>query len=341
MRRKLAALPYVLVFVLVTSLLSGVVALTLGRVKIQDSTTYAAEFTDISGLKQGSDVRAAGVTVGTVKKMDLDVESGTVLVSFSVPADLPVTTTTEARIRYANLTGDRYLDLTEGSGAGEALGADDVIAVEHTLPALDLDLLFNGFKPLIQALSPTDVNALTASLIQVSQGESGAVQSLLGSIGSFTNGLADRDQLIGSVVDNLNVVLTTVDDHRDNVDRIVVGLAGLLDGLAKDRRRIGSSLGAISTFTVETRRLLQRFRPEFRGTIEQIRRISKAINSNGDYVTQNLDKYPDLIARLGRGGSYGSYFNFYLCGIRFKIGSSGGTATFSPFLMSKEPRCRF
>lgn len=341
MRRKYRALPYVLVFVLVTSLLSGIVAVTLGRIKIQDSVTYAAQFTDISGLRQGSDVRAAGVTVGSVEEMTLDESDGTVRVMFSVPSDLPVTTTTEARIRYANLTGDRYLDLTQGRGGGQALAAGAVIPVELTLPALDLDTLFNGFRPLMQALSPDDVNALTASLIKVGQGEPGALESLLGNIGSFTNGLADRDALIGSVVDNLNVVLTTVDDRRDQFDRVIVGLSGLLDGLAKDRLKIGRSLGSISRFAVDTRRLLEDLRPELRGAIRQMRRISRAVNSNADYVTENLDKYPDLIAKLGRGGAYGSYFNFYLCGIRFKIGGSGGTATFTPFTLSKEPRCRF
>jgi phospholipid/cholesterol/gamma-HCH transport system substrate-binding protein len=341
MRRKYKALPYVLVFVLVTSLLTGIVAVTLGRIKIQDSTTYSADFSDISGLQEGSDVRAAGVTVGTVEDMKLDIGTGTVRVSFSVPRDLPLTTTTEARIRYANLTGDRYLDLTKGVGVGTGLKDYAVIPVTMTVPALDLDLLFNGFKPLMQALSPKDVNALTASLIQVTQGESGSIQKLLGSIGSFTNGLADRDALIGSVVDNLNVVLTTVDDRRDNVDRIIVGLAGLLDGLAKDRRTIGASLSDINTFTAETRGLVEEFRPEFREVVTQIRRVSRAVNSNSAYVTQNLDKYPKLIAKLGRGGAYGSFFNFYLCGIRFKIGNTGGTATYSPFLMSKESRCRF
>jgi phospholipid/cholesterol/gamma-HCH transport system substrate-binding protein len=340
MNRRLRALPYVLVFVLVTSLLTGLVAVTLGRIKIQDSTSYAADFTDISGLRPGMDVRASGVSVGTVGDLELNARMATVRVGFSVPRDLPLTTTTQARIRYANLTGDRYLDLTRGEDTGTPLRADSVIAVANTLPALDLDALFNGFKPLMQALSPNDVNALTASLIAVTQGQAGSVQSLLANVGSFTNDLADRDELISSVIDNLNVVLTTIDDRRPQLDNLVVNLAGLLDGLAQDRKQIGGSLASIGDFTVEARKLLEVMRPELRGTLVQLERVSQAVNSNTAFVDKNLAKFPELIAKLGRGGSYGSFFNFYLCGIRFKVGAGEGTDVYSPFTLSKEPRCQ-
>jgi len=337
--RKLRSLPFVLTFVLVTTLLSATVAITLGRIRIQDSVTYRAEFTDVSGLQAGSDVRAVGVVVGSVDEMDLDEAKGTVTVTFKVPRDLPLTTTSQARIRWANLTGDRYIDITHGDTEGSPLAENAVIPAALTRPALDLDTLFNGFKPLMQALSPEDVNALTASLISVSQGQGGSVESLLGHVGSFTNKLADRDELIGSVVSNLTTVLTTVDQHKDDVDRIIVGLADLLNGLAKDRRTIGGSLASINTMTVEARELLTVMRPELRGALHQVDRFSKAINGNADYVNEMLGKYPDVIARLGRGGAYGSWFNFYLCALRVRL-VGGENPIYTPFMRSNEPRCQ-
>lgn len=339
MSRKLKSLPFVLVFVLVTTLLSVTVAVTLGRIKIQDSRTYVAEFSDVSGLEEGSDVRAVGVVVGTVEDMDLDAGMGKVAVTFSVPSDLPLTTASEARIRWANLTGDRYIDLTAGKGRGERLTEDAIIPVARTRPALDLDTLFNGFKPLMRGLSPKDVNELTESLVAVSQGQSGAVESLLTHVGSFTNKLADRDELIGSVVTNLTNVLATVDEHKKEFDRIVVGLSDLMHGLAKDRRKIGGSLRAISTMTKETSELLTVMRPELHGALRQVGRVSKVVNRNSDYVNDMLGKYPDVIARLGRGGAYGSWFNFYLCALRVRL-VGGENPVYTPFLMSEEPRCQ-
>ena len=60
-------------------------------------------------------------------------------------------------------------------------------------------MLFNGFKPLFQALSPADINQLSYEIVQVFQGEGGTLESLLGHTASVTNTLADRDQVISDL----------------------------------------------------------------------------------------------------------------------------------------------
>ena len=59
-------------------------------------------------------------------------------------------------------------------------------------------MLFNGFKPLFQALSPDDINQLSYEIVQVFQGEGGTLEGLLANTASVTNTLADRDEVIGS-----------------------------------------------------------------------------------------------------------------------------------------------
>jgi hypothetical protein len=49
--------------------------------------------------------------------------------------------------------------------------------VDHGQSALDLTVLFNGFKPLFAALSPKDVNELSGEIISVLQGE-GAIKPI-------------------------------------------------------------------------------------------------------------------------------------------------------------------
>src|SRR3546814_8649560 len=65
-----------------------------------------------------------------------------------VKADVPVTTSTRAEIRFKNLVGDRYLAIEPGKNPkAKRLDADSTIPVANTEPALDLTTLFNGFKP--------------------------------------------------------------------------------------------------------------------------------------------------------------------------------------------------
>ena len=103
-------------------------------------------------------------------------------------------------------------------------------------------MLFNGFQPLFQALNPEQVNELSLNLVQVLQGEGGTVQGLLQKTASLTNTLADRDELIGSVIDNLGQTLTTVDSRHQQLNDLVVGLKDWMADLARDRNTIGSSL---------------------------------------------------------------------------------------------------
>ena len=47
-------------------------------------------------------------------------------------------------------------------------------------------MLFNGFKPLFQALSPADLNKLSYEIVQVFQGEGGTLEGLLAHTASVT-----------------------------------------------------------------------------------------------------------------------------------------------------------
>lgn len=328
-------------FILVTSLLSTAVAVTLSRARFDESRTYHAVFADISGLTEGSSVRASGVDVGRVKDLTL-VDGHSVRVTFTAQDAVPVTSTARLRIRYANLTGDRYLDISRNpASAGVPLAEGGTIGVENTAPALDLDVLFNGFQPLLQAISPSEVNDLTRSLLAVTQGQAGAVSGLLGHVGSFTKTLAARDVLIGNVITNLNTTLATIDENRDSVEDLIDGLDRLTNGLAHDRKDITRSLDSINTMAGQTTDLLVRTRPALRDDVVQLGRVSRHVVADADYVNDSLELFPKVVSKLGRIGAYGSFYNFYICGIRIKFSGPGGNPVYTPFMLSKEHRCQF
>ena len=198
-----------------------VLVTTITNAGYGEQLTYRAEFTDVAGLVEGDEVRIAGVRVGQVTGIGLAEEHRdrpVAEVELEVSADVPLPAAVEATIRYRNLVGQRYIALTEGEGSGgETLDEGAVIPLAQTTPALDLTVLFGGFQPLFQALSPADVNRLSFEIIQVFQGEGGTMESLLAHVGSLTNTLADRDHVIGSVIDNLTTVMGTARRPRPAV----------------------------------------------------------------------------------------------------------------------------
>jgi phospholipid/cholesterol/gamma-HCH transport system substrate-binding protein len=329
------ALVEVLTLTVVAVLCAVAMVITYGNVRYDDQVAYSAMFHDVSGLRADDDVRIAGVTVGTVKSVEVDPQD-MVDVKFTVARRNPLLIGSQARIRYKNLIGQRYLELTEGTGPPRQLPANGVIPVTQTFPALDLDELYNGFAPLFDGLAPDQVNQLSGSLISVLQGQSGTVQGLLGSIGSFTASLADKDQVIGELITNLNSVLATVNQHDPQLADLVDQLQQLISGLAADRGPLGDSLTHIDSLTGTVAGLLDDARPALKGDIEQTRRVSSLINSDTDSLNTLFQHLPGYYQLLGRVGIYQQGFQFYLCGVQLKVGP-----VMSDVIASQEARCQY
>ena len=313
--RTLPSLVKLIGFVVVTVLATGLLAGTIANVLPGDKATYKAVFTDVTGLSEGHDVRIAGVRVGTVTGIDVAEDRVNALVSFEVLRTTALTLGTVATIKYRNLVGERYVALTQEPGSAETLPEGGTIPRERTRPALDLTVLFNGFKPLFAALSPRDVNELSAQIISVLQGEGGDIDTLLGQTASLTKTLADRDVVIGRTIDNLTTVLTTVESHDAAFAELLKQLQRFVSGLAEDRAAIGGSLDDINRVTGDTASLLAAGRPDIKADVSNLRRLSSTLNEPGN--TALFEKFiqnaPGKIDTITRTATYGSWFNFYLC----------------------------
>lgn len=300
------------VFTLVTGLATVFLAGTLAPYGTGGDPEYRARFTDVTSLLPGDDIRIAGVRVGRVTDIGL-VDDRVAQVRFTVDDAIRLPRTVRATIRYRNLVGQRYIALSEGPGTRGRLRPGELIPLSQTRPALNLTVLFNGFRPLFSALSPEDVNRFSYEIIQVLQGEAGTVSSLLSRTASLTNTLADRDAVIGRVVDNLNKVLATLNARDDQLSETVEQLQAFVSGLAADRKAIGESLGHIATLTDETAGLLSDARPALKSDIARLRRLAHTLNANEDVITSTLQRVPVRLSTLSRVGGYGSWFNFYMC----------------------------
>lgn len=323
-RLPISALAKFLVLALVTALATTVLGMTIANTRSGSGTTdYTARFTDASGLLPGDDVRIAGVVVGTVKDIRI-VDRRVAEVAFDVDASTPLPASVNASLKYKNLIGQRYLALDQGAGpTGESLAAGSRIPLERTRPALNLTVLFNGFQPLFQGLDPDQINKLSMEIVQVLQGEAGTVQSLLASTSSLTNSVADRDEVIGQVIDNLNLVLETVNHNDQGLNELISSLRALVSGLAQDREPIGNAIQSIGTLTQVTGSFLEDARPPLRDDIRNLGDLATELDKGRPAVERFLQYSPFKLNRISRVGSYGSWFNFYVCGLDGQVGISG------------------
>lgn len=315
MRKLVAPLLKALVFVLVTGLATAILAVSIANTNVGDTLSYSARFTDVTSLNPGDDVRIHGVRVGQVDEMSV-VDGHLALVRFSVARDKPLPADVTATIKYRNMVGQRYIALERGERlSADLLEENAEIPLDRTRPALDLTALFNGFKPLFQALSPKDVNALSGEIVQVLQGEGGTVDSLLRHTGSLTSTLADRDQVIGEVIDNLNTVLGNINGQGNALSTLVGTLQRLVTGLAGDRTAIGDAIEGMAELTTATAGLLDDARQPLKDSISGLGMVSANLVNGQAELEQFLNITPSKFEAVGRTASYGSWLNFYLCSV--------------------------
>lgn len=326
-------------FLGLSGLIATYLAVVLGNVSFADTRDYHAIFTDVSGLKSGSPVRIAGVDVGSVDGVSI-YHGDEVKVDFDVDKSIALGTATTATVRYKNLIGDRYLELSGGSDAASMLPDGATIPASRTSPALDLDTLLNGFKPLFTGLDPTQINAVSSEIIQVFQGESGTVTTLLSTVASLTSTLANRDQLIGSVITNLNSALSAVSDHGADLDILISQVQQLISGLSADRDPIGDAIVHINDLATSTAGLLTTVRPDLKADVAQLGTLANTLDASSDTLTFVLNRLPKAYQVLARLGAYGNFFNFYLCSTNFRITLPNGKVYSTPPNYTKAARCK-
>jgi phospholipid/cholesterol/gamma-HCH transport system substrate-binding protein len=306
---------------LVLLLITVSIVVVFGQMRFNRTNSYTAEFSNATGLKDGQFVRASGVEIGKVNSVKLIDGGKHALVKFSVDRSVPLYQSTTAQIRYLNLIGDRYLELKrgEGEGADRVLSAGGLIPLSRTSPALDLDALIGGFKPLFRALDPDKVNTIASALVTVFQGQGGTINDILDQTAQLTAHVAERDQAIGEVVRNLNIVLDTTVKHRkefdqtvDNFERLITGLENHADPLAAGVANLSSAAGTVADLLADNRALLHK-------EINYLEALQQPLIDQRDQLDDLIHKTPTVLNLIGRSiGLYGDWVNFYVCDLTIK-----------------------
>lgn len=339
MRSKtLRAATRVALFTVMCLVFMFILVTVFGQFRFDSRASYSAVFSNVSGLKGGNFVRIAGVEVGKVKDMTLH-KDGTVTVDFAIDKGLQLTQGTRAVVRYENLIGDRYLSLEEGAGSVRKLLPGQTIPLDRTAPALDVDALIGGFRPLFRALDPEQVNALSGQLLRVFQGQGGTISSVLAQTSALTTTLAGRDQLIGEVITNLNTVLGTFATRDDQFGAGLDKLSELVQGLADRRGEISTGLAYINAAAGSVADLLTAAREPIKETVTQTDRFAGQVMADHDYVDELVRTLPDAYQVLARNGLYGDYFGFYLCDAILKVNGKGGQPVFVKLAEQVTGRC--
>ena len=299
-------------FMVVAVTVTWLVYVTLRRDVAGSTVPYSAMITDVFGLREGDDVRMAGVRVGRVEKIEL--EGNLAKVSFVVQSDQQVLGTTVASVTYQNIVGQRYLGLSLGKlGEPGVLPAGSTIPVERTDPSFDVGTLLNGYEPLFSVLNPRDADNLTKGVIQSLQGDEGSIAMLVDRTAKLTDSFAGRDEELSQVITNLNTVADNLARHNDSLDKVITQARDMVSTFDAHRPELVSSMGSITRVVRQLSTISDEVYPSLNDLV--VRKPGFAAHMVGiepqlAFVGANL---PLLLKGFARITNEGAYANAYAC----------------------------
>ncbi len=135
-------------FIVGLFLIVGIVAVTYLSVVISGVSGFAsdgyrliAKFENSSGLKKGAVIEIAGVKVGKVESISLDLETQESMVWLEVDQNVEVQDDAVASIRTAGIIGDKFIKISPGGGDLLQDG-DEIIETE---PAISIEELVSKY----------------------------------------------------------------------------------------------------------------------------------------------------------------------------------------------------
>ena len=107
-----------------------------------ESYPLSARFRSAEGISVGTDVRLAGIGVGSVTGLELDPASFEAKVTFTVQGDLGIPEDSDVKIASESLLGGSYVEITPGSSEVTLAAGDAILNTQSSVSLLNLLMRF-------------------------------------------------------------------------------------------------------------------------------------------------------------------------------------------------------
>ena len=214
------------------------------------------------------------------------------------------------------------------------------IPVDRTQPALDLDLLLSGLKPVGSGAEPGGRQRAQCVAGAGVPGPGGHPRFPVGQdvvVHQHVGG--QQSDLSEQLIDNLNTALGTIADDGEQFSSTVDRLEKLITGLSRDRDPIGTAIASLDNGTASIADLLTQARPPLAGTIDQLSRLAVGLDEKKSFLDGALQRSPGNYRKLARIGAYGSFVQYYICELRIRVTDLQGRASEFPFIKQENGRC--
>lgn len=282
---------------------------------IGGGSTYAADFSDASGLKSGDDVAVAGVRVGSVESIALVRRH--VRVTFRVK-DTWIGDASSAHIQIASLLGQEYVEI-DPRGT-HALGGKHTIPLARTTTPLNAAAALNGLGRTVGAINTTQLAQSFNALSSTFRNTPAAVRASLGGLSRISKTIASRDQQLRELAGNTAAVTGTLARNDANVAALVGDGSKLLAILRQRSAAITALLRGTRRLSQQISGLVHDNESTLGPALAQLSRVTKILVRNRGHLDDALRLIGPYYSLLNDSTGNGRWVDIYLCGLFTKSG---------------------
>jgi len=262
-------------FVMVSLTALFIMVLIIARQEglFQSYMEYQAIFKNVSGLKPGSEVHLAGVTVGNVKEIIIE-PAGNTKVTFNVIRRYSdqIREDSQASIGFMGLLGNKSLDLSAGSSGKAAIPPNGPVA---TIEPLDMTQLLARAGPSLENLQK-----ILDNLAKISD-------SLVGKEGSMLNAFDQLKEILGKINQGQGSLGMILNDPK-----LYHETTATMSSARKVFADMGQSKGALGTLIYD---------PKFKAQMEQSMGSIKDGLAPLPEISKKLDELMSKLNQAGKG----------------------------------------
>lgn len=301
---------------LLAAVLAMTAALNLQKFPGFRGTSYTAELSDASGLREGNMVQIAGIDVGRVA--DLEIAGDHVVVHFTVDPGHRFGEDTTASVEVLNLLGEKFLNLRP-AGAGE-MEEDATIPLERTDASYDIVEVFGELSDTTENIDlPQLQQALDEVAGTMNRSSEEAAAAFTG-LSRLSRTVASRDKELESLLARADSVATLLDERKGDLVALMREGDLVLRELRKRREAIHVLLESTATLSRELGGLVDDNQEQIGPMLEELRAVTQTLVERKKQLRAVFRNFGPYVRIMSNVIGNGPWFDAYASNL-FSLGS--------------------
>lgn len=266
--------------------------------------SYTAEVTEVGNLKEGAEVRLAGVDVGKVEK--IRIRDDVVAIDFTMRDDGHLGDATRAAIKSETVLGAKYLDISPAGNGQLEDGA--TIPVQRTDEPYDVT---NALDTLTRTSEKLDKGQLAQAVDSVSEALAGTPENLrsaLVGMNRLSQAIASRDTAIRDLLDRANGVTRLLAERNGQLVTLLADGSQLLNELNQRRAVLRSLLGNVTATIEQLKGLVKDNERELGPAMDELKGVVDMLNRQDKSVAALIHGLNMYAGSLGEAVGVGPWF---------------------------------